>query len=82
MVCVCVSGSAALQLLRSAHIERVSETMAEDQWGHVDPPQQPVARSVEVEIGQKLQLIGDQFHQEQLQLVRKHASHIHSHTHT
>ncbi|XP_061599743.1 bcl-2-modifying factor-like isoform X3 [Cololabis saira] len=32
------------------------------------PRQQPVARSVEACIGQKLQLIGDQFHREHLQL--------------
>lgn len=35
------------------------------------PRQQPVARSVEACIGQKLQLIGDQFHREHLQLVRR-----------
>lgn len=35
------------------------------------PQRQPVARSVEACIGQKLQLIGDQFHREHLQLVRR-----------
>lgn len=35
------------------------------------PRQQPVARSMEACIGQKLQLIGDQFHREHLQLVRR-----------
>ncbi|XP_061599742.1 bcl-2-modifying factor-like isoform X2 [Cololabis saira] len=35
------------------------------------PRQQPVARSVEACIGQKLQLIGDQFHREHLQLYHQ-----------
>ncbi|KAM4541658.1 BCL2 modifying factor 1 isoform 2-T2 [Odontesthes bonariensis] len=35
------------------------------------PQQQPVARSVEACIGQKLQLIGDQFHREHLQLYHR-----------
>ncbi|XP_074517446.1 BCL2 modifying factor 1 [Sebastes fasciatus] len=35
------------------------------------PRQQPVARSVEACIGQKLQLIGDQFHREHLQLYHR-----------
>ncbi|XP_004540833.1 BCL2 modifying factor 1 isoform X1 [Maylandia zebra] len=34
------------------------------------PRQRPAARSVEACIGQKLQLIGDQFHWERLQLVK------------
>ncbi|XP_008320105.1 BCL2 modifying factor 1 isoform X1 [Cynoglossus semilaevis] len=33
--------------------------------------QQPVQRSVEVRIGQKLQLIGDQFHRDHLQLYHR-----------
>lgn len=35
------------------------------------PRRQPAARSVEACIGQKLQLIGDQFHREHLQLYRR-----------
>ncbi|KAG5266198.1 hypothetical protein AALO_G00250870 [Alosa alosa] len=63
-------GNAALRL-QSVHLERLGEAMAEDQWGQAHRPQQPAARSVEVEIGQKLQMIGDQFHQEQLQLFQR-----------
>lgn len=39
------------------------------------PRRQPVAHSVEACIGQKLQLIGDQFHREHLQLVRRRDAH-------
>ncbi|XP_012692194.2 BCL2 modifying factor 1 isoform X2 [Clupea harengus] len=65
-------GNAALRL---SHFERVGEAMAEDQWGPADPPRQPAARSVEAEIGQKLQMIGDQFHQEHLQLFQINQRH-------
>lgn len=42
------------------------------------PRRPPVAHSVEACIGQKLQLIGDQFHREHLQLVRRrHILHTH-----
>ncbi|KAM9708525.1 BCL2 modifying factor 1 isoform 1-T3 [Menidia menidia] len=45
---------------------------AEEQSGmERRPRQQPVARSVEACIGQKLQLIGDQFHREHLQLYHR-----------
>ncbi|KAL2098650.1 hypothetical protein ACEWY4_005130 [Coilia grayii] len=68
-------GNAALRLLHPPHLERVGRAMAEDQWGRADRPRQPAARSVEVEIGQKLQMIGDQFHQEQLQLFQRNQRH-------
>lgn len=76
------TGNAGFRLHFPAHFELVGDLEArrqeseEEQNGMQQLPRQPpVARSVEACIGQKLQLIGDQFHREHLQLVRrKHAS--------
>lgn len=52
--------------------ERRQESQQQQQQSRMEPPrQQPVARSVEACIGQKLQLIGDQFHREHLQLYHR-----------
>lgn len=49
-----------------------SQQQQQQQRSRMEPPrQQPVARSVEACIGQKLQLIGDQFHREHLQLYHR-----------
>ncbi|XP_029937794.1 BCL2 modifying factor 1 isoform X2 [Myripristis murdjan] len=61
-----------------AHFELVGDQEARQQEREEEqngmeqrPRQQPVARSVEARIGQKLQLIGDQFHREHLQLYHR-----------
>uniref|UniRef100_A0AAY4CKH2 Uncharacterized protein n=1 Tax=Denticeps clupeoides TaxID=299321 RepID=A0AAY4CKH2_9TELE len=58
-------GNAAFRLHFPAHFERVGEAMPEDQQGQADRHHQ--WPSVEAQIGQKLQMIGDQFHQEHVQ---------------
>ncbi|XP_044021503.1 bcl-2-modifying factor-like isoform X6 [Siniperca chuatsi] len=73
-------GNAGFRLHFPAHFELVGDQEArrqeseEEQNGMQPPQQQPVARSVEACIGQKLQLIGDQFHREHLQLFAVEAS--------
>ncbi|XP_054653185.1 bcl-2-modifying factor-like [Dunckerocampus dactyliophorus] len=68
-------GNAGFRLHFPANFELVSDQEArrrESEDGMEQLRQrQPVARSVEVCIGQKLQLIGDQFHREHLQLYRR-----------
>lgn len=71
------TGNAGFRLHFPAHFELVGDQEARHQESEGEqnrmeqlPRQQPVARSVEACIGQKLQLIGDQFHREHLQLVR------------
>lgn len=60
-----------------AHFELVGEQeerLQESDDGmeqQLQQQQQPVARSIEAYVGQKLQLIGDQFHREHLQLVSR-----------
>ncbi|XP_063039725.1 uncharacterized protein LOC134434960 [Engraulis encrasicolus] len=83
-------GNAAFRLLQPPHPgEPMVMAMEQEQWGHADHPRQPAdhprqpadharqpgARNVEVEIGQKLQRIGDQFHQEHLQLFQRNQRH-------
>lgn len=46
------------------------EQMQARQWEEEAEPERQIARSVEVRIGQKLQLIGDQFHSERVLLHR------------
>lgn len=72
------TGNAGFRLHFPAHFELVGDQEArrQDSGGEQSgmeqlPRPQPVARSVEACIGQKLQLIGDQFHREHLQLVRR-----------
>lgn len=72
------TGNAGFRLHFPAHFELVGDQEArrQDSGGEQSgmeqlPRPQPVARSVETCIGQKLQLIGDQFHREHLQLVRR-----------
>ncbi|XP_041828724.1 bcl-2-modifying factor-like isoform X1 [Melanotaenia boesemani] len=69
-------GNAGFRLHFPAHFElvgdlEVRQQASEDQQNGMErlPWHQPVARSVEACIGQKLQLIGDQFHREHLQLT-------------
>ncbi|KAK5916623.1 hypothetical protein CgunFtcFv8_011590 [Champsocephalus gunnari] len=72
-------GNAGFRLHFPARFELVGDQEARRQESEGEPhgmeqlprQQQPVARSVEAVIGQKLQLIGDQFHREHLQLVRR-----------
>ncbi|XP_062296647.1 bcl-2-modifying factor-like [Scomber scombrus] len=71
-------GNAGFRLHFPAHFELVGDQearqreSAEEQNGmERRPRQQPVARSMEACIGQKLQLIGDQFHREHLQLYHR-----------
>lgn len=72
-------GNAGFRLHFPAHFELIEDQEArrpvreaEMQNGmEQQPRQQPAARSVEVCIGQKLQLIGDQFHREHLQLYHQ-----------
>ncbi|XP_070835768.1 BCL2 modifying factor 1 isoform X2 [Chaetodon auriga] len=71
-------GNAGFRLHFPAHFELVGdqedrrqESEGEQNGMEQLPQQQPVARSVEACIGQKLQLIGDQFHREHLQLYHR-----------
>ncbi|TDG98698.1 hypothetical protein EPR50_G00203400 [Perca flavescens] len=71
-------GNAGFRLHFPAHFELVGDQEARGQESEGEqngmeqlPHQQPVARSVEACIGQKLQLIGDQFHREHLQLYHR-----------
>uniref|UniRef100_A0A8C4DD37 Bcl-2-modifying factor n=2 Tax=Dicentrarchus labrax TaxID=13489 RepID=A0A8C4DD37_DICLA len=71
-------GNAGFRLHFPAHFELVGDQEARRQESEGEhngmeqlPRQQPVARSVEACIGQKLQLIGDQFHREHLQLYHR-----------
>ncbi|TNN87204.1 Bcl-2-modifying factor [Liparis tanakae] len=68
-------GNAGFRLHFPANFELVGDQEARRQESEVEqngmeqlPRQQPVAHSVEACIGQKLQLIGDQFHRQHLQL--------------
>ncbi|XP_032357027.1 BCL2 modifying factor 1 isoform X1 [Etheostoma spectabile] len=74
-------GNAGFRLHFPAHFELVGDQEARGQESEGEqngmeqlPHQQPVARSVEACIGQKLQLIGDQFHREHLQLCAVEAT--------
>uniref|UniRef100_A0A8B9LV03 Uncharacterized protein n=1 Tax=Astyanax mexicanus TaxID=7994 RepID=A0A8B9LV03_ASTMX len=59
-------GSAGLLLLApSARSERVGDAMFREEHRAVEPRRRP-AHSVEARIGQKLQMIGDQFYQEHM----------------
>uniref|UniRef100_A0A8C2Z4T8 BCL2 modifying factor 1 n=1 Tax=Cyclopterus lumpus TaxID=8103 RepID=A0A8C2Z4T8_CYCLU len=67
-------GNAGFRLHFPANFELVGDQEARRQESEVEqngmeqlPRQQPEAHSVEACIGQKLQLIGDQFHREHLQ---------------
>ncbi|XP_062252528.1 bcl-2-modifying factor-like [Platichthys flesus] len=72
-------GNAGFRLHFPAHFELFGDQEArrqesqEERNGMEQLPrqQQPVAHSVEACIGQKLQLIGDQFHREHLQLYHR-----------
>ncbi|XP_026211822.1 bcl-2-modifying factor isoform X1 [Anabas testudineus] len=71
-------GNAGFRLHFPAHFELVGDLEVrqqdseEEQNGMEIPPrQQPLMQSVEACIGQKLQLIGDQFHREHLQLYHR-----------
>ncbi|XP_040917251.1 BCL2 modifying factor 1 [Toxotes jaculatrix] len=71
-------GNAGFRLHFPAHFELVGDQEARQQESEEEqngmeqlPRRQPVARSVEACIGQKLQLIGDQFHREHLQLYHR-----------
>lgn len=89
----CSTGNAGFRLHFPAHFELVGDLEVrrqseEEQNGMAHlPRQQPLVQSVEACIGQKLQLIGDQFHREHLQLVRRKAEscwlckHKKTHTH-
>lgn len=67
------TGNAGFRLHFPAQFERVGDQGPLGERGGMErlnqQPQQP-ARSIEICIGQKLQLIGDQFHQEHVQVVR------------
>ncbi|XP_056152161.1 BCL2 modifying factor 1 [Lampris incognitus] len=71
-------GNAGFRLHFPARFELVGDQEARHQEREVEqsrmeqrPRRQPVARTAEALIGQKLQLIGDQFHQEQIQLYHQ-----------
>ncbi|GLD74218.1 bcl-2-modifying factor [Lates japonicus] len=71
-------GNAGFRLHFPAHFELAGDQEARRQESEEErnrmeqlPQRQPVARSVEACIGQKLQLIGDQFHREHLQLYHR-----------
>lgn len=71
-------GYAGFRLHFPAHFELVGDQEARPQGSEEErngmeqrPRQHPVARSMEACIGQKLQLIGDQFHREHLQLYHR-----------
>lgn len=72
-------GNAGFRLHFPAHFELVGDhelrrRESEEQQNRMDRPpqrQRPAAQSVEACIGQKLQLIGDQFHREHLQLYHR-----------
>lgn len=73
-----LTGNAGFRLHFPAHFELFGDparrqVSREEEINGMEqlPQQQPVVRSVEACIGQKLQLIGDQFHREHLQLVRR-----------
>ncbi|XP_041703519.1 bcl-2-modifying factor-like [Coregonus clupeaformis] len=67
-------GNAGFRLHFPAQFERVGDQGPQGERGGMErleqQPQQP-ARSIEVYIGQKLQLIGDQFLQQHLQLYHR-----------
>lgn len=73
-------GNAGFRLHFPAHFELIEdqETSGPLQEGEMEngveqPPRQlPAVRSVEACIGQKLQLIGDQFHRDHLRLYQRH----------
>ncbi|KAM3871504.1 BCL2 modifying factor 1 [Diretmus argenteus] len=71
-------GNAGFRLHFPAHFELPRDQEArwqerEEEQSRMErrPQQQPVALSMEVHIGQKLQLIGDQFHRDHLQLYHR-----------
>ncbi|XP_077477751.1 BCL2 modifying factor 1 [Stigmatopora argus] len=67
-------GNAGFRLHFPAHFELAGgqeERREESQDAMERQHRRPVARSIEACIGQKLQLIGDQFHREQLQLYHR-----------
>ncbi|KAM6912606.1 BCL2 modifying factor 1 [Xenentodon cancila] len=71
-------GNAGFRLHFPANFELAGDIEAREQNSAEElnemerlPRQQPVARSVEACIGHKLQLIGDQFHREHLQLYHQ-----------
>nr|XP_061798365.1 bcl-2-modifying factor-like [Nerophis lumbriciformis] len=65
-------GNAGFRLHFPAHFELVGGREERRQESEDAMEQRrPVARSIEASIGQKLQLIGDQFHREQLQLYHR-----------
>ncbi|XP_061700328.1 bcl-2-modifying factor-like [Syngnathoides biaculeatus] len=69
-------GNAGFRLHFPAHFELVGDQEvrrrdSEDVMEQQQQQQPPVARSIEACIGQKLQLIGDQFHREHLELYHR-----------
>ncbi|XP_018583096.1 BCL2 modifying factor 2 isoform X2 [Scleropages formosus] len=65
-------GNAGFRLHFPAHFERARNP----EQGQRNRPEHHPRPSAEVRIGQKLQVIGDQFHQDQVELVRRTVSWI------